>query len=66
MHRTTHILLLCCALAAGGCAGPWGLKRDSADEDKRRAMQYFIKAKVFEAQDNHLGAIVALRSAADL
>ena len=66
MLRTTQILLLCCALAAGGCAGPWGLKRGTTDEDERRAMQYFIKAKVFEAQDNHLGAIVALRSAADL
>ena len=29
-------------------------------------MQYFIKAKVFEAQHNYLGAIVALRNAADL
>jgi len=29
-------------------------------------MQYFIKAKVCEAQKNYLGAIVALRSAADL
>jgi len=29
-------------------------------------MRYFVKAKVHEFQGNHLGAIVALRSAADL
>ena len=63
---TTHVLLLLCALFAGGCAAPWGLKKGTTAKDERRAMQYFIKAKVFEAQDNHLGAIVALRSAAAL
>ena len=29
-------------------------------------MQYFVQAKVFEAQANYYGAIVALRNAADL
>jgi len=29
-------------------------------------MRYFVEAKVFEAQNNYLGAIVALRNAADL
>lgn len=29
-------------------------------------MRYFVRAKVYEYQGNHLGAIVALRSAADL
>lgn len=36
------------------------------DADRQQATQYFIQAKVFEQQGNHLGAIVALRSAADL
>jgi len=39
---------------------------DQVEEARGRAMQYFVRAKVFEAQGNHLGAIVALRSAADL
>tara|TARA_B100000686_G_C16746141_1_gene949545 strand:- start:176 stop:2014 length:1839 start_codon:yes stop_codon:yes gene_type:complete len=33
---------------------------------QQRAMQYFVQAKVFEKQKNPLGAIVSLRSAADL
>lgn len=51
-----------------GCAGTIRpTPRPAADEAARRqAMQYFVQAKVFEAQENHLGAIVALRSAADL
>ena len=51
-----------------GCAG-W-MRPDSvpAGEDAKRqqALQYFVQAKVYEQQNNHLGAIVALRSAADL
>jgi len=37
--------LLCCALAAGGCAGPWGLKRDSADEDTDAQTRAAIKER---------------------
>ena len=36
------------------------------DEERRRATQYFVRAKVFEAQKNYYGAIVQLRNAADL
>ncbi len=60
----TGLLLL---LIVSGCAPH--LSRTSAirqAEQEREATQYFIQAKVFEAQQNHLGAIVALRSAADL
>ena len=70
MKRTSlaglvHLALL---LAVSGCAVPWALNRSNqaADEGRRQAMQYFIKAKVFEAQHNYHGAIVALRSAVDL
>ena len=70
MNRISHIRFLLCALAlaASGCAGPLALNPPDGEteEGRRQAMQYFIKAKVFEAQKNYLGAIVALRSAADL
>ncbi|HIG52385.1 MAG TPA: tetratricopeptide repeat protein [Candidatus Handelsmanbacteria bacterium] len=70
MKNSSYIRPLCCVLllAASGCAGPWALSKsdEATDEGRRQAMQYFIKAKVFEAQQNYLGAIVALRSAADL
>ena len=39
---------------------------EPSEEARREAMQYFVTAKVFESQGNPLGAIVALRSAADL
>ena len=63
-----HSLPLLCALAlsAVGCAGLRGPNAPASAEPTVPAMQYFIKAKVFEAQHNYLGAIVALRSAADL
>ncbi len=53
----------------GSCAGvmqgrPSGT--EPSEEARREAMQYFVSAKVFESQGNPLGAIVALRSAADL
>lgn len=62
---------LCCLLVLGvlqGCAGWLRPAPDAGvhDDARRQAMQYFVQAKVFEAQENHLGAIVALRSAADL
>lgn len=53
-----------------GACGPGlqlpGQVRKPSPEDRREAMQYFIKAKAYEAQGNHFGAIVALRNAADL
>ena len=63
---------LVAALAAatlGGCATLGQAKHrgeEVAPENQRRAMQYFIQAKVYESQTNYLGAIVALRNAADL
>ena len=70
LSRWLPRLALAAALAAqlAGCASrmaaaPAPAKREEA---QRRAMQYFVRAKVFESQGNHLGAIVALRSAADL
>ena len=51
------------------CAGTIqgrGPLQEPPEEVRRRAMEYFVKAKVFESKGNHLGAIVALRSAADL
>ena len=50
-----------------GCA-PMLTRAPSVDRaaDQRQATQYFIQAKTFEFQQNYLGAIVALRSAADL
>ncbi len=70
MNNVSHLLPLLCALAlsAGGCAG---LRSHSAPAPAEptasdQAMRYFVKAKVFESQHNYLGAIVALRSAADL
>jgi tetratricopeptide (TPR) repeat protein len=59
--------LLLLALGWAGCAPH--LSRSTAAKnlsDQRQATQYFIQSKVFEEQDNYLGAIVALRSAADL
>ena len=66
--RTAAVAAAC---SLGGCAAPlWpGFKGSPEEEQSRqrqRAMQYFVQAKVFEKQDNPLGAIVALRSAADL
>ncbi|MEE2657919.1 MAG: tetratricopeptide repeat protein [Candidatus Latescibacterota bacterium] len=61
--------LLLVSTLFSGCASR--LASTSAREDKReqqhsQAMQYFVRAKVFESEGNPLGAIVALRSAADL
>ena len=53
----------------GGCAAPFQWSRESVPTEKERqklAMSYFVKAKIFEAQSNYYGAIVALRSAVDL
>ena len=64
----SHLLPLFCALAlsVGGCAGLRSHKVPAESTGSDQAMQYFVKAKVFEAQHNYLGAIVALRNAADL
>ena len=66
--KNTLPLLCALALSAVGCAGLRGPNAPASAEPTvpDPAMQYFIKAKVFEAQHNYLGAIVALRSAADL
>ncbi len=70
MNDISRILFLLCALAlsAGGCATLRGSYEPTyaGPTSSDQAMQYFIKAKVFEAQHNYLGAIVALRNAADL
>ena len=63
-----------CVMTLSGCAGVFGFGHadhpEPLDADtispQQRAMQYFVKAKVYEAQNNYLGAIVALRSAADI
>ena len=65
------VVIVIAAASFSGCAilHPETSERSRASqtEDRgRRAMQYFIKAKTFEEQKNYLGAIVALRSAADL
>ncbi len=67
-----HMLMLmwvCLVLTLAGCTpGPW-LTRDDppvSPEARQQALQYFIQAKTYESQGNHLGAIVALRNAADL
>ena len=66
--KNTLPLLCALALTVGGCAGLRGHKAPATAEPlgPDHAMQYFIKAKVFEAQHNYLGAIVVLRNAADL
>ena len=70
MNNVSHLFPLLCALAlsAGGCAGlrSHNVPTSAESSDLDQAMRYFVKAKVFEAQHNYLGAIVALRSAADL
>lgn len=67
MNNVSRLILLCAlALVAGGCAALRSHNAPAEPTDPDQAMQYFIKAKVFEAQHNYLGAIVALRSAADL
>ncbi|MBT4612354.1 MAG: hypothetical protein HOC05_20075, partial [Gemmatimonadetes bacterium] len=67
MSRLRMMRALLLALGLAGCA-PHLSRSTSAKglSDQSQATQYFIQAKVFEEQDNHLGAIVALRSAADL
>ena len=60
---------LAASLALSACASLGGGQRRGAGEEEeaeRRAMQYFVQAKVYESQKNYLGAIVALRNAADL
>ncbi len=68
MNNVSHLLSLLCslALAAGGCTGLRMNNAPAKPTNPNQAMQYFVKAKVFEAQHNYLGAIVALRNAADL
>lgn len=55
-------------MVLSGCAGWLRPSPPSAPDPaaSQQALQYFVQAKVYESQDNHLGAIVALRSAADL
>ena len=66
--KNTLPLLCALALSVGGCAVLRGTKAPTSagPTASDQAMQYFVKAKVFEAQYNYLGAIVALRNAADL
>jgi len=69
LKRVLPVVGCCWLLLAMGCASSLqlgGRDKEPSDEKRQQAMQYFIKAKVFEAQRNYLGAIVALRSAADL
>ena len=75
MSRRRRTFLWGAAVAAncslGGCAALWpgyqdGVREAEQSRQRQRAMQYFVQAKVFEQQENPLGAIVALRSAADL
>lgn len=54
------------ALWVAGCATLRPMGGSGDREDQRQAMQYFIRAKVFESQGNFMAAIVALRNAADL
>ena len=64
--KNTLPLFCALALVASGCAGLRSHKAPAEPSGPDQAMQYFVKAKVFEAQHNYLGAIVALRNAADL
>ena len=64
--KNTLPLLCVLALSVGGCAGLRSHRAPAEPTAPDQAMQYFVKAKVFEAQHNYLGAIVALRNAADL
>ncbi len=66
---------LCCLWLLAGCAGPlqWRSTGPALSQEERRklamrklAMHYFVKAKIYEAQDKYYAAIVALRNAADL
>ena len=66
MIKNTLPLLCALALSVGGCAGLRSHKAPAEPTASDQAMQYFVKAKVFEAQHNYLGAIVALRNVADL
>ncbi len=71
MFRASNIVLGILLLQGGlGCAARIPLLSGSgsqeAEQHQREAMQYFLKAKVFEAKKDHHGAIVALRNAADL
>ena len=45
-RRPIRLLSLCVLLVASGCAGPLAFTADKAadDQDRRQAMQYFIKA----------------------
>ena len=53
------------ALWVAGCATLRPMGGSGDREEQRQAMQYFIRAKVFESQGNFMAAIVALRNAAD-
>ena len=71
MFRASNIVLgILLLLGSWGCAARIPLLSGSgsreAEQRQREAMQYFLKAKVFEAKKDHHGAIVALRNAADL
>jgi len=67
-------VVVTCATGLTGCASvlgfgskkPVGPSISDRIPAQQRAMQYFVKAKVYESQENYLGAIVALRSAADI
>lgn len=65
-------LLLLSVTLWTGCAGLFGRDNRPAPgvadttASRLKAMQYFVKAKRYEEQENYLGAIVALRSAADI
>ncbi|MFA6110881.1 MAG: tetratricopeptide repeat protein, partial [Candidatus Latescibacterota bacterium] len=70
LSRWLGVLLLAALLGgASGCAGAWGrgpARSTPGEAEQRQARRYFVQAKVYQAERNWLGAIVALRCAADL
>lgn len=63
MKTVLLMLTLLAACAAPASRGPFAPDQTAL---QRRAMHYFVKAKVAEEQKNYHAAIVALRNAADL
>jgi len=64
--RTGLAVACAVSVACGPVATLSGARRAAADARRRQAVEYFIQAKAHEAQGDYLGAIVALRNAADL
>ena len=64
--RNLVISLFIIAGCAGSFMGKNVVSKKNPESVRQQAMQYFIQAKVFESQENYMGAIVSLRSALDL